>query len=150
MYPQLLKTLSGILLLATFAIPGFAFEFRSISEDVAILYDAPSSKSKKLYVVNRGYPVEVLVPVEGWSKVREAGGKLAWVESKSLSEKRTVIVNVELADVRQAPDIAAPLVFQAQQSVVLELVEISVPGWIKIRHRDGQSGFVKTDQMWGV
>ena len=145
-----LRLVIGLALAGVITHPAFAFEFRSITEDIATLYDAPSAKSRKLYVISRDYPVEVLVPVEGWSKVREASGKLAWVETKALSDKRTIVINVELADIRQTPDATAPLVFQAQQNVVLELVEFSVQGWIKVRHRDGQSGFLKTDQVWGV
>ncbi|MGH8700070.1 MAG: hypothetical protein ACREVR_02685, partial [Burkholderiales bacterium] len=47
---------------------GAAADFRSVAENAAVLYDAPSAKAKKLYVVSHGYPVEVLVVVEGWSK----------------------------------------------------------------------------------
>ena len=147
---SMLKILSCLMFVAVVANPAFAFEFRSVSEGAAVLYDAPSAKSNKLFVISRDYPVEVLVPVEGWSKVRDASGKLAWIETKSLSDKRTILVNVELAEIRQTPDAAAPIVFQAQQSVVLELVEFSVPGWIKVHHRDGQSGFLKIDQVWGI
>ena len=89
-----LRLVIGLALAGVITHPAFAFEFRSITEDIATLYDAPSAKSRKLYVISRDYPVEVLVPVEGWSKVREASGKLAWVETKALSDKRTIVINV--------------------------------------------------------
>ena len=78
--------------------PTFALDFRAVSEPVAILYDGPSVKAKPVYIVNRGYPLEVLVTVEGWVKVRDANGTLAWVESKQLTDKRTVMVKVPSAD----------------------------------------------------
>ncbi len=138
------------ILFALGATSALAFEYRSVSEDIVSLYDAPSAKAKKVYVMSRDYPVELVVPVEGWVKIREAGGKLAWIETKFLGEKRTVLVKVGLADIRQSPDTAAALVFQAQQNVVMELLEFSIPGWVKVKHRDGQSGFVRVDQIWGV
>ena len=98
-----------------------AADFRSIAENAAVLYDAPSTKAKKLYVIGRGYPLEVIVVVEGWVKIRDAGGELAWIESKVLSERRTVMVKMPLADIRQAADDHAPLVFQAEHSVLLDL-----------------------------
>jgi len=76
---------------------GAAADFRSVTGNAAVLYDAPSAKSKKLYVVSQGYPFEVVVLVEGWSKVRDANGDLTWIESKQLSDRRTVLVNVPLA-----------------------------------------------------
>lgn len=132
------------------AVHAGAAEFRSVAESAAVLYDAPSAKAKKLYVVSHGYPVEVVVVVEGWSKVRDASGELTWIESKLLSEKRTVVVRMPLAQVREAADDSAPVAFQAQQNVLLELLEVAGSGWLRVRHRDGTSGYVRVAQVWGV
>ena len=137
-------------LVAVMATPGWALEFRSVAENAAVLYDAPSAKARKLYVVNPGYPVEVVVVVEGWVKVRDASGELAWIESKHLTDRRTVMVKVPLAQVHQSADESAPVVFQAQQNVILELVDVVSGGWLRVRHRDGEVGFVKVAQVWGA
>ena len=131
------------------ACPSIAAEFRSVKENAAVLYDAPSAKSKKLYVVSPGYPFEVVVVVEGWTKVRDASGDLSWVESRRLGDARTVIVTAPLAQVRESADDGAPVVFQARQSVLLELLDVA-GGWLRVRHRDGQAGFVKASQVWGA
>jgi len=130
------------------AVPAAALEFRSVGDTAAVLYDAPSAKSKKLYVVGRGYPLEVVVAVEGWSKVRDASGQLTWIETKSLAAARTVMVRVPLAQVRDRADDGAPIVFQARESVILDLLEVAGE-WMHVRHRDGQSGYVKVGQVWG-
>jgi SH3-like domain-containing protein len=128
-----------------------AADFRAVTEEAAVLYDAPSAQSKKLFVVSQGYPLEVIVVVEGWIKVRDAGGALSWVEAKQVSNKlRTVIVKVPVAQVRQAADDNAPVLFQAQQNVLLDLAEVVAGGWLRVRHRDGVSGFVRVGQVWGV
>ena len=132
------------------ALPAAAAEFRSVSENAAVLFDAPSLKAKKTYVIGRGYPVEIIVAVEGWYKIRDAGGELAWVEAKSLSERRTLMVKTKLADVRQAAVDNAPLVFQVEQNVLLDLVELTDTGWARVTHRDGQSGFIRINQVWGL
>ena len=129
---------------------GAAADFRSVAENAAVLYDAPSAKAKKLYVVSHGYPVEVLVVVEGWSKVRDASGEMTWIQSKQLSDARTVMVRTPLAQVREAADDNAPVAFQAQQNVLLELLEVASGGWLRVRHRDGQSGYVRVAQVWGA
>lgn len=127
-----------------------AADFRSIAENAAVLYDAPSAKAKKLYVIGRSYPVEVIVVVEGWIKIRDVSGELAWIESRALSERRTVMVKTPLADIRQAADDHAPLVFRAELSVLLDLVELTGTGWARVTHRDGQGGYIKLSQVWGV
>ena len=127
-----------------------AADFRAVTADAAVLYDAPSARSNKLYVVNRGYPLEVVVAVEGWVKVRDAAGAFTWIEAKQVSDKqRTVMVRAPVVQVRQKPDDGAPVAFQAGQNVILEYVDAS-GGWVQVRHRDGGSGYVKAAQVWGV
>lgn len=137
--------------LSASAACAWAADFRAVSEEAAILYDAPSAQSKKLFVVGRGYPLEVIVVVEGWVKVRDANGALSWVDAKQVSNRqRTIIVKVPVAQVRQAAEDNAPLVFQAQQDVLLEVAEVVAGGWLRVRHRDGASGFIRVAQVWGV
>ena len=131
------------------ASPAAALDYRSVTE-AAPLYDAPSAKSKALFVVLAGTPVELVVSLEGWSKVRDSKGDLAWIEKGHLTERRTVIVRVERAQVRAAADDKAALVFEAERDVVLELSEAAPGGWVKVKHRDGQAGFLKATQVWGL
>lgn len=132
------------------AFPALALEFRAVADNAAVLYDAPSTKANRVYVVNRGYPLEVIVNVEGWVKVRDAVGALAWVEGKQLTDRRTVMVKVPVAQIRQKPDDNAGVAFQAQQSVILDLIDVASGGWVQVRHRDGGTGYVKSQQVWGV
>jgi SH3-like domain-containing protein len=148
MRPVVRLGLCAVIIMA--AASACATEFRSVSENAAVMYDAPSAKSKKMHVINRGYPVEIIVAVEGWFKVRDAGGELAWVEAKSLSERRSLMVKVKLADVRQSASDNAPLAFQVEQNVLLDLVELTDTGWARVTHRDGQSGYIRINLVWGV
>lgn len=126
-----------------------ALDYLSLSEATAG-YDAPSTKAKPLFVLLAGTPVEVIVSLEGWSKVRDGTGDLFWVERKYLAEARTVIIRTDRAQVRAAADEAAAVVFEAERDVVLELREAVPGGWVKVRHRDGQEGFLKALQAWGL
>lgn len=128
----------------------FGAEFRSVGDKAVVLYDAPSKKSKKRYVLSQGYPVEVVVVVEDWTKVRDSKGELTWVESKRLADKRFLVVNVPVAQIRESGDDSAPVVFEAQENVLLELLEVARGGWLRVRHRDGEGGFVKITQVWGA
>ena len=123
-------------------------EYRTV-DTATVLYDAPSLRGAKLYVIKRDTPVEIVVSVEGWAKVRDAEGGLAWIERKYLAERRTVVVRADLAEIRQKADETAPRVFAAEKNVALEYLESLPGGWIKVRHRDGQSGYVRANQVWG-
>ena len=145
--------LASLALLLAFCVGAAAAEFRSTTE-AAVLYDAPSIKAKPLYALGRDYPLEVIVNVEGWLKVRDAGGTVAWIEKKAVAERRVLMVRAPVADVLSSPDASAPLVFKAEQNVLLELIDpgsaSTTPGWAKVRHRDGQTGYVRIQQVWGL
>jgi SH3-like domain-containing protein len=140
----------AVLLLLTAAFPAAAGEFRSIAENGTPMYDAPSVRAKKLFVASRHYPVEVVINIDAWVKVRDQAGDLTWVEKKALSDRRTVVVTAALGEVRQAPSEQAALVFQAQQGVALDVVEPHTGGWVKVRHADGEIGYLKIGQVWGL
>lgn len=127
-----------------------AFDFSSVAVEGAVMYDAPSAKAGKLFVASRYLPVEVIVRVSEWVKIRNHDGSLAWVEEKALSNKRYLIVTALQAGVHQEADSASPLVFEVQQHVVIEwLGSAAGSGWVKVRHHGGQVGYIKTQQVWG-
>jgi SH3-like domain-containing protein len=143
-----MKALPGLLLAAGFAVPSLAIEYRTV-DTATVLYDAPSQKGSKLFVIRRGTPVELVVNLEGWSKVRDVDGGLSWIEARYLVNRRSVIVTAARAQIRQTADESAPVAFEAEKNVSLEYLEALPGGWIKVRHREGQVGFVRASQVWG-
>jgi SH3-like domain-containing protein len=126
-----------------------AAEFRSVAEP-AVVYDAPTLRGKKLYVAPRGMPVEVVVSIEGWQKVRDRAGDLMWIERKSLSDQRTLVVRAPVAQLREKPEDNAKVLLEAGTDVLFELLEPPANGWVKVRHRDGAQGYVRVGQVWGL
>ena len=137
-----------IALLAT-AGSAHAIDYVSVADSIATLYDAPSLKARKIFVVSRYLPLEQVVNLDNWVKVRDSSGSLAWIEKRALSSKRFVVVTAALAAIRQAPEIGATVVFQARQQVALEWLENMGTGWIKVRHQDGVTGYVGIADVWG-
>lgn len=128
----------------------WAMDFRSVSVPRAILYDAPSAQGKKLYVVRQYYPVEVIVNLGDWIKVRDSRGELAWIEAKNLASQRTVLVTADQAEARESADPSAKLVFRAEKDVALELLEAAPSGWVKVKHQGGLIGYIQISQVWGL
>ena len=142
-----MRALVWMLLLAAGTVE--AADFRSVSEAGTIFYDAPTARGKKLFVVSRDFPVEVLVSNDGWARVRDASGELAWVERKALAERRTVVVTAPMAEVRSGATEQSAIAFRAEKGVALELVE-GAAAWARVRLRDGRSGFVRANLLWGL
>ena len=144
-----------LIALALIALAGIAgaapsgTDYRAIGPGPAIMYDAPGAKARKIYAAPAGMPVEVVITSGEWSRVRDAAGDLAWVESKVLTNKRMLVVEAAQANVRSAPNDSAPVVFTVAKGVLLELAEPVTSSWVKVKHRDGDIGYMKAADVWG-
>ena len=143
--------------LCLFAASAAAAEFRAVGDSGAVLYDAPSRQATPLFVVTSLYPLEIVVELEAWAKVRDHTGAISWVEKRMLTDKRTVVVTATSAEAHVRPEDAAPVSFVAAQNVALELLEPAPKsvqdgapsGWLHVRHADGADGFLRATSCWG-
>ena len=85
---------------------------------------------------------------------RERGFRHRTKGLRRVADRRTIVVRASSADVVASPEANAAIVFKAEQNVLLELADASyatsTPGWAKVRHRDGQTGYVRISQVWGL
>ncbi len=126
-------------------------EFRSVSVSKTILYEAPSATTKRVYLASEGYPLEVIVNLGDWLKVRDPYGTLSWVESKNLQSKRTVIVKVDKANIFKEPELKSALLANIEKDVVIELSDpLITSGWIKVRYQQDLDGYIQASQVWGI
>lgn len=145
-FPRLIA--AALLMLATAS--SYAIDFKTVGAAPAILYDAPSLKGGKLFIAPRGMPVEVVLTYGDWVKVRDVSGDLAWTEAKNLSAKRNVVVRTPNAKVRASADEASAIVMTADKGLLLELADPQTTAWVKVRHKDGITGYIKASDVWGM
>jgi SH3-like domain-containing protein len=129
--------------------PAQALEFGSAATAV-ILYDAPARSAAKVAVINPGYPLEKIITSNGWVKVRDETGALAWIEASALNAKRTLVVTAPMATVLEKPLDTATLRFRAQHGVILDLISPLEGAWVKVRHASGGEGYTKIHNVWGL
>ncbi|MEC5387628.1 SH3 domain-containing protein [Uliginosibacterium sp. H3] len=143
--------LSALLLLLVSALVPLgaqALDYRSLSDNTQV-FDAGSKQANAQFILLKGTPVELIVTLDRWAKVREAGGGIGWVERSLLSERRQLIVTAVTADVRQSAAADAPVVFTASKDLLLEPVDKPAGSWVKVKHRDGRTGFIELKAVWG-
>lgn len=139
-----------MLLIGLASNQALALEFKSVAVPKAILYDAPSAAAKKVRLLSQYYPVEVIVDLGDWVKVRDARGSISWIESKQLSGKHMVMVTTKNAELRQAADADSALIATVEKDVALEVADEHLTnGWLKVKHRDGLTGFILISSTWG-
>ena len=152
--PPLLATAAALCLGIGVSLTANAEDFKQTTEAVTVAYEGPSVRSTKLFLYSRGTPLELLVTIEGWYKVRDAQDALVWVEKRALSDRSNVVVkSLGPVDVMTAPDANSRVAFRVDSGVLLSLVSpptAATGAFVQVRHRDGQTGFVRIDALFGV
>ena len=144
------RSLVATALLALAAASAQAIEYRSVAQP-AILYETPSAQGRKLFIISEGTPVEIVVQLERWIKVRDPAGAISWIERDKLHAQRTLMVVARpSAAVRAEPAGDADKLFDAATDVMLELVTPPADGWVQVRHPEGGTGHVRVTDVWGL
>ena len=95
-----------------------------------------------------GMPLMITAEFEHWRRVEDQDGAGGWVHYALLSGVRTVLITLDMAELRSKPDLRAPVEAQAEMSVIAKVIECQ-PDWCRIS-ADGQKGWVEKTALWGV
>ncbi|OJX00982.1 MAG: hypothetical protein BGO72_06145 [Burkholderiales bacterium 70-64] len=126
-----------------------AARYFEVANAAAVLYDAPSERARKLFIVVRGTPLEQVAVINKWVKVRDLSGDVLWIERGDLGPAQHVVAGT-LAALRRTPQANGELIAQVERGVLLEVVDAGAPaGWLHVRHRDGSIGYVAAAETWG-
>lgn len=149
MFPP--RLLAAAPVLTVLAAPNaHAFDFKTVGNAPAILYETPSAKGNKLFVAPPGMPLQVMLSYGDWVKVRDMNGDVAWTQARSLSARRNVLVRTPGARLHDGPGEASTVLMTADRGVLLELVDPAATVWARVRHRDGIVGYIKVSDIWGL
>ena len=127
-------------------------DFISVKTKQAILFQGPSNVTEKMFIVTEGYPLEVLVSLKDWKKVKDHNGKISWIESKYTHNERTVLILKDNAVIfNQANDKSHKLA-NVDKFVVLKLNSSMLVGdWGQVKTQiEGLIGFINSREVWGL
>lgn len=134
-------------------ISSFAYaDFMSVNSDQAFLHEAPSDSTKKSFIVTRGYPLEVIVSLKEWKKVKDHEGLINWIKTSDLSSKRTVLNLKGDNSIYLEPSPESPMLAKVNENVTLELLDAKkIDDWIKVYSKVADiEGFIKATDLWGI
>jgi SH3-like domain-containing protein len=109
----------------------------------------PSTAQRIDWVFTRkDMPLEIIGEYDNWRQVRDRDGATGWVHYSLLSGSRTVIVERDLAALRQNPEDDAPALANIEAGVIARLGECSID-WCRISV-EGYRGWTRKSGLWGV
>ena len=123
--------------------------FVSMKASEANIRRGPSMTHRVDWVFrHQGLPLIVTAEYGHWRRVMDRDGAGGWVHYAMLSGTRTVIVDVDMAELRAQPNELAPIKAESERGVIARLEECSGT-WCEIR-ADGAKGWVHEGDLWGV
>ena len=127
-------------------------DFISVKVKQAILFEGPSKTTEKMYIVTEGYPLEVLVSLKDWKKVKDHSGKISWIESKNTHNERTVLITKDDAVIFNQANEKSHKLANVDKFVVLKLNSSMLVGnWAQVKTQiEGLIGFVNAREVWGL
>jgi len=127
-------------------------EFLSVKTKSLILFEGPSSSTKKKFIVTEGYPLKVVVSLKDWKKVEDHLGKISWAQVKGLDRERTVVTLKSKSVIYNKPNKSEAKLAYVSQLVILNLLSpLVTDGWIKVKSRSvGVQGYIKAEEVWGI
>lgn len=151
--PAALRRLMRLLpIAAAFALPSLASEAAaqrmvSVASKEANLRSGPGTQHDVEWVVDRGFPLQVLSRRGDWLQVRDFENDRAWIHRSLTGTVPHFIVTAKVANVRSEPTTASRVVGKLAYGDLVKTLARTT-GWIKIQ-RAGMRGWVSKKLLWG-
>ena len=127
-------------------------DFISVKTKQAILFEGPSNTTEKMFIVTEGYPLEVVVSLKDWKKVKDHNGKISWIEAKNTQKERTVLILKDRAVIFNQANNKSHKLANVDKFVVLKLNSYMLIGnWAQVKTQiEGLVGFISSNEVWGL
>jgi uncharacterized protein YgiM (DUF1202 family) len=125
-----------------------AISLVSVKGENVNMRSGPGSNYSVLWELGKGFPLKVLDRKGGWVKVEDFEGDSGWIYGKLVAKNPHLIVKKKRVNVRSGPGGNYRLVGKANYGVVFKTIKSS-NGWVKVKHENGLTGWVRRDLLWG-
>lgn len=146
-----LKNVCGLVVAITMSASGAVVQARemvSVDRSQVNLRAGAGTHTEALWVLSRGYPLEVTGRKGQWLKVRDFENDSGWIFRPMVGKTPHLIVKSKVANIRSTPSTRSPILGQAQYGDVVRRLEHRQE-WVKIERDDGIKGWIARKLLWG-
>lgn len=129
------------------------FVMVSVAGEKVNLRKGPSTQYPIIWELGKGFPLRIRSYKDNWIKVSDFEGDIGWIYKDLVSKKPHLIVKINKnskarINIRSGPGTKYKVVGKAEYGVVFQTLKRG-DGWVKVRHEDGLTGWVKRSLLWG-
>jgi SH3-like domain-containing protein len=135
------------LFIVSLAAASLAAEYVSVKKDGVNMRSGPNTQSKVIWQVFESFPLKVIKREGKWAYVVDFEGDKGWIYETLISSKKTVIVNVETANMRSGSSTNDSIIATVKKGVVFEVLEMK-GGWMKVSYKNEITGWMHNSLLW--
>ena len=136
-----------VLFLLSLTAASHGAEYVSVKNDAVNIRSGPSTDDKVVWQVFESFPLEIIKREGQWLNVVDFEGDKGWIYEPLVSSKKSVIVNVDTANMRSGPTTNDSIIATVKKGVVFEPLEMKGP-WIKVRYKNELTGWLHNSLVW--
>lgn len=125
-----------------------AREMVSVQRAEVNLRAGAGTRHEALWVLSRGFPLEVTGRKGQWLQVRDFENDTGWIFRPLTGSKPHHVVKGSVVNLRSSPSTRARIVGKATHGEVLRTLERR-PQWVKVQQDGGPRGWVARRLLWG-
>lgn len=130
-----------------------AIEMVSVSGENVYMRNGPGQNQAMLWELSKGFPLMVIGADGKWLKIEDFEGDVGWVHKDLVDKTPHLIVKVsknfgKTVNMRSGPGKNYRVTGKAAYGVVFKTLEHK-NSWVKVRHENGMTGWVKRSLLWG-
>jgi SH3-like domain-containing protein len=130
------------------AVPAMAQQMLSVDRNEINMRAGPGTDHESLWLLGRGYPLQVIGRKGKWVQVRDFEADKGWVYRPLLDKTRHFVVKVKVANIRSRPSTRGAILGKALYGDVLRTLE-RTKNWVKVQQEGGKKGWIARRLLWG-
>jgi len=144
---RLIKYMIPWVAMLVMAAPALALERMAVKSSTANLRSGPGTKYEVLWQVEKFHPLLIIEKKGAWYKIKDFEGDMAWVHSSLLGKINGVITTKTKCNVRSKPNKGGKILFTVERGVPFKVLKRN-GNWIRIKHADGEIGWIYNSLVW--
>lgn len=108
----------------------------------------PGTNHEVLWQAGKYCPLEILKEEGKWYHFKDFEQDEGWIHKSLVTHIPSLVVKVDEANVRSGPGEKYSLVFKAMKGVSFKVLKTK-GDWVKVKHEDGDTGWIFRSLLWG-
>jgi len=124
-----------------------AAEYVSVKKDGVNIRSGPDTKHNVVWQVFESFPLEVIKREGKWAYVVDFEGDKGWIYETLISSRKTIIVNVDTANMRSGSSTEDAVIATVKKGVVFDVLEVKGE-WVKASYKNEITGWLHNSVFW--